>query len=221
MELNQDIHPDMHVGEIAAGLAGATAIFRRHKIDFCCGGNVSIGEALAKKNLDAGLVLGELQALAAKPPEAPSETMALIEHIIRRYHDVHRAELPELVKLAKRVEAVHRDHADVPAGLADILETALEDLGHHMEKEELILFPAMRGGMIGMVDGPISAMREDHDDHALTIRALQEITHGYQPPAGACRSWQALYQGVDKLVTDLTEHMHLENNVLFPRFESR
>ncbi|MCZ8261396.1 MAG: DUF542 domain-containing protein, partial [Beijerinckiaceae bacterium] len=120
MELNQAIHPDMHVGEIAAGLAGATAIFRRHKIDFCCGGNVPIGEALAKKNLDAGLVLGELQALAAKPPEAPSETVALIEHIIRRYHDVHRAELPELVKLAKRVEAVHREHVDVPAGLADI-----------------------------------------------------------------------------------------------------
>ncbi len=221
MEQNQAIRPDMHVGEIAAALAGATAIFRKHKIDFCCGGNVPIGEALARKNLDAGLVLGELRALAAKPPEAPSETIALIEHIVRRYHDVHRAELPELVKLAKRVESVHRDHADVPAGLADILETALEDLGDHMHKEELILFPAMRGGMVGMVDGPILAMREDHDDHALTIRALQEITHGYQPPAGACRSWQALYQGVDKLVTDLTEHMHLENNVLFPRFESR
>jgi regulator of cell morphogenesis and NO signaling len=221
MQQSQAIHPDMHVGEIAATLAGATAIFRKHKIDFCCGGNVPIIEALSQKDLDAGLVLGELQALAAKPPEAPSETIALIEHIVRRYHDVHRTELPELIKLAKRVEAVHRDHADVPAGLADILETALEDLGDHMQKEELILFPAMRDGMVGMLDGPISAMREDHDDHALTIRSLQEITHGYQPPSGACRSWQALYQGVDKLVTDLTEHMHLENNVLFPRFDSQ
>jgi regulator of cell morphogenesis and NO signaling len=221
MEQTLSIHPDMHVGEIAAALAGATAVFRKHKIDFCCGGNVPISEALERKNLDASLVLGELRALAATPPEAPSETNALIEHIIRRYHDTHRAELPELVKLAKRVEAVHRDHADVPAGLADILETALDDLGEHMEKEEMILFPAMRQGMVGMVDGPIAVMRHEHDDHALTIRALQEITHGYQPPAGACRSWQALYQGVDKLVSDLTEHMHLENNVLFPRFESR
>jgi len=114
---------------------------------------------------------------------------------------------------------VHRDHTDVPRGLAEILEGAFDNLLQHMKKEEMILFPAMQRGMQGLAYGPIAVMRHEHDEHAQSIKRMQEITNDCRTPAGACRSWQALYQGVDKLIADLTEHMHLENNVLFPRFE--
>jgi regulator of cell morphogenesis and NO signaling len=208
------------VGEIAATLAGATAIFRRHKIDFCCGGDVPVSEAARRRGVDPDMVLAALGDLVQTPPDAPTDSTELADHIVARYHQTHRAELPELIRLARRVEAVHRDHAEVPAGLADTLEAALEDLEDHMRKEEQILFPAIRSGFKGPLDGPIMVMRHEHDDHARTITRLQVLTHSYEPPADACRSWQALYHGVEKLVTDLTEHMHLENNVLFPRFQS-
>ena len=216
----REIESSTTVGEIAARLAGATAVFRRHKIDFCCGGNVPLDEAASKRGVDPAIVRAALAGLAQTPPDAPAESAALVDHIISRYHDTHRVELPELVRLARRVESVHREHPDVPAGLADTLAQALRDLDDHMLKEEQILFPAIRNGFKSALDGPIMVMRHEHDEHARTIRSLQSLTHSYEPPVDACRSWQALYKGVEKLVTDLTEHIHLENNVLFPRFQS-
>lgn len=210
---------DRMVGDIAAKLAGATAVFRAHKIDFCCGGGVSLAEAAATRGKDLGTIEAALAVLAAAPPEAPTESVALIDHILSRFHETHRREMPELVKLAKRVESVHRDHPRVPAGLATLLEKARSELEDHMAKEEQVLFPAMRAGYPGSLDMPIHVMRHEHDHHAQTIRALEAMTDGFVPPDGACRSWQALYAGVGKLVSDLMEHIHLENNVLFPRFQ--
>jgi regulator of cell morphogenesis and NO signaling len=210
---------DRRVGEIAASLAGATALFRRHKIDFCCGGDVALAEAAARRGVDVADLETELGALAASPPEAPLESAALVAHILTRFHDTHRRELPELVKLARRVEAVHRDHPDAPLGLADLLDRAVVELGEHMAKEEQILFPAMQAGYAGSLDMPIRVMRHDHNDHAQIVHGLEQLTGNFTIPEGACRSWQALYTGVAKFVTDITDHIHLENNVLFPRFE--
>jgi regulator of cell morphogenesis and NO signaling len=114
--------------------------------------------------------MSELASLAAERPAAPKDTTDLITHIVSRYHDVHRAELPELIKLSKRVEAVHRDHTDVPRGLAEILEGAFDNLLQHMKKEEMILFPAMQRGMQGLASGPIAVMRHEHDEHAQSIK---------------------------------------------------
>ncbi len=207
------------VGDIAAQVAGATTIFRKHKIDFCCGGVVSLAEAAARKGLDVAQLEAALAALGAARPEAPQETHALVDHIFARYHETHRRELPELVKLARRVEAVHRDHPDVPRGLADRLLRAQLELQDHMTKEEQVLFPAMQANYPGSLDMPIFVMRREHDDHAQTIRAFESMTREFTPPDDACRSWQTLYTGLEKLVRDLTEHIHLENNVLFQRFE--
>lgn len=207
------------VGEIAAQVAGATTVFRKHKIDFCCGGNVSLAEAAARRGADVAQLEAVLAALGTARPEAPQETGALVDHILARYHEAHRRELPELVRLARRVETVHRDHPDVPQGLADRLSRAQVELQDHMAKEEQVLFPAMKANYPGSLDMPIFVMRREHDDHAQTIRAFESLTREFTPPDDACRSWQALYTGLEKLVRDLTEHIHLENNVLFRRFE--
>lgn len=215
------IDPAQQIGQIAVQLPGATAVFRRLKLDFCCGGQVALRDAAAAKGLDLATVLGELSALqrpsALPDTGTPSE---LIDHILARYHEVHRAQLPELIRMARRVEAVHRDHPDVPAGLADALETMHEELLAHMRKEEMVLFPMLKTGGHPMASHPIGVMRTEHTDHGEALDRLMALTHDTTPPEGACNTWRALYAGIRQLADDLVDHIHLENNVLFPQFEA-
>jgi regulator of cell morphogenesis and NO signaling len=206
------------VGDIATSLPGATAVFRRHKLDFCCGGKAPLGEAARARGLDLAVLEAELGALEQGQAAAPAETGALIDLIVTRYHETHRRELPELVRLARRVEAVHGDRDDAPHGLAALLEEMGAELLDHMKKEEQVLFPMMRAGGHPMIGHPIGAMREEHDAHGEHLRAVDALTMGGVPPEDACNTWRALYAGTRKLAEDLTEHVHLENNVLFPRF---
>ncbi len=210
------------VGDIAANLPGATSVFRAFKLDFCCGGDVPLADAARKRGVDPADVVRELEALAAASTGVSPEqdTAGLINEIVSRYHEVHRRELPELVTLARKVEAVHADHDAAPHGLADTLQDMIGELEVHMKKEELILFPAMLRNAGNPLSAPITQMRHDHDDHGVHLQRIDEITNGFTLPQGACRSWQALYAGTRKLADDLMDHIHLENNILFPRFEA-
>ena len=136
------------LSDIAASLPGATAVFRKRKMDFCCSGGVPLAEAAAAKGLDLASLEAELEALdsRAAPADADQPTEALIGRILERYHAVHRRELPELARLARRVEAVHRENAHVPAGLADLLEEIGQEMENHMLKEEHVLFPLILAG---------------------------------------------------------------------------
>lgn len=208
------------LADIAATLPGATRIFRRHKLDFCCGGRVPLKQAAAAR----GLTLDELEAhLAAAtaealPVERPQGTAALIDLIETRYHATHHRELPELIRLARRVEAVHKDHSAVPRGITALLERVSRELEVHMKQEELILFPMMRRGGHPMIAQPIAVMLAEHDDHGVHLRELEALTNDFAAPEDACPSWRALYVGTHKLVDDLMEHIHTENNILSPRF---
>ncbi len=206
------------VADIAATLPGATAVFRRFKLDFCCGGQSPLGEAVAARGADLGAVEAELAALAPAAAAEPVETEALVAHIVARFHETHRRELPELVHLARRVEAVHGEREGAPLGLAAALEDLAAELESHMAKEEQVLFPMMLRGGHPMIGHPIAAMRHEHDDAGEQLRLVEALTQGHVPPAGACNTWRALYAGTRKLADDLMEHIHLENNVLFPRF---
>jgi len=209
------------VGEIAAALPGATAVFRRFGMDFCCKGNVALEDSARQRGVDPAEVEQALSALdgASDGEAVPAATPALIDHIIAHYHETHRRELPELVRLARQVEKVHAGKPGVPTGLAALLERMGFELEQHMSKEEMVLFPAMKqqvpGPMLGI---PISRMRHEHDDHGEHLRELDRLTGGITLPTGACRTWQALYAGLAKLEEELMQHIHLENNVLFPRF---
>jgi regulator of cell morphogenesis and NO signaling len=207
------------LADIASALPGATSVFRRRKLDFCCGGRVNLAEAAAAKGLDANEIAAELAAIAADArPTAPLATGDLIALIEKHYHATHRRELPELVRLARRVEAVHADHPMVPTGIAALLGRMATELSVHMQKEEQILLPLMRQGGHAMIGHPIAVMLAEHDDHGANLHELERIARGFAAPADACPTWRALYVGARKLTDDLMEHIALENNVLFPRF---
>ncbi|HEX4886355.1 MAG TPA: hemerythrin domain-containing protein, partial [Casimicrobiaceae bacterium] len=178
----------------------------------------TLDAAARERNLDADAIVSELRSLAPAPSDAPEAALPLIEHILVRYHDTHRRELPELVVLARRVEARHAEHPEVPRGLADLLEDIAEALDEHMVKEEQILFPMLRSGRGAMAGGPIEVMKHEHDEHGERLRQLEALTRDHVPPAEACTTWRALYAGTAKLVDDVMQHIHLENNVLFPQF---
>ena len=211
---------DQSLGHIAVQLPGATAVFRRAKLDFCCGGQVSLRQAAAEKGLDLQALLAELGALQRTgPTELPAGTAGLIEHILSRYHAVHRAQLPELIRMARRVEAVHRENPDVPAGLAELLEGAEQALLEHMAKEEQVLFPALLEGNPA-VRPAIAVMRFEHVEHGAMLERLAELTHGATPPPGACNTWRALYGGIAQLSEDLQQHIHIENNILIAQLDA-
>lgn len=211
---------DRTLADIAATLPGATGVFRRHKLDFCCGGRVMLSQAAADRGLPLPELETELDAVAALglPAAQPESTDDLIALIETRYHAVHRRELPELVRLARRVEAVHKHHETAPTGIAALLEQMAGELEDHMQKEEQILFPLMRRGGHPMIGQPIAVMLAEHDGHGAHLRRLESLTNDFTPPDDACPTWRALYVGAKKLADDLVEHIHTENNVLFPRF---
>jgi regulator of cell morphogenesis and NO signaling len=141
----------------------------------------------------------------------------LIDHILTRYHDVHREQLPELTRMARRVEQVHGERDACPRGLADLLNTMHQEMESHMQKEEQILFPMLLRGQGSQARGPITVMRHEHDDHGAGLARLMILTDNIRPPEGACTTWRALYAGLSEFRNDLMEHIHLENNLLFER----
>lgn len=214
------LSPDMTVTAIAGDLPGAAELFRTKGINFCCGGNIALSEAALKAGVLPDALIAELQALAdAAGRDAPEDTPALIAHILKRYHETHRTELEWLIPLAQKVERVHGDHEAAPLGLTEALIALHDDLDAHMAKEEAVLFPMMLQGGHAMIVHPIAQMRHEHDDAAGLLARVEHAAHGLALPEGACGSWTALYTGLRKFSEDLVAHMHLENTVLFARFE--
>lgn len=209
------------VGEIARSITGATAVFHKYKLDFCCNGHFTLEDACVKKKVSIDDVIHDLQTLIDHQKQHSDRVEALhtnelIEHILVRYHEVHRHQLPELIRLAERVEKVHKTHPDCPTGLTGLLVEMQRELLSHMMKEEQILFPMIRAHQPQAVH-PIEMMRHEHALHGESLEALEKLTHDITPPAGACNTWQALYVGLNAFKHDLMQHIHLENNELFMR----
>ncbi len=207
------------IGQLACALPGSTRIFHQHKLDFCCGGHKSLREAAAKRGIDPQLLLNELEALqdntSAQHDWRTAPVAELIGFILDRFHQRHREEIPELIRLARRVEQVHGERTDCPIGLADHLEAMFHELLSHMMKEEQVLFPMLLNGKDRQAQAPISMMRSEHDQHGEALARLESLTNDISAPRDACNTWRALYAGLIRLREDLMQHIHLENNVLF------
>ncbi len=214
------VSTEQTLGSLACLIPGATRLFRRYKLDFCCGGDTPLRDAAARRELDAQRIADELTALGAEAEHetdwrnVPSDT--LINHLLERFHERHREQFPELIRLASRVEQVHGNKPDCPVGLAEHLWGMQQELESHMLKEEQVLFPMIRRGMrVPSEQGPIAVMRYEHDQHGIALDRLAALTDDITPPANACNTWRALYGGLEEMRDDLMQHIHLENNILF------
>lgn len=212
----------MSLGDLAASHPTAPQVFLRHRLDFCCGGKRTLADACAKAGLDAQQVLAELAAAAERDGEATrwdrASLSALADHIESHYHAELRRDLPALIEAARRVERVHADKPDVPAGLAAALDDFFAEMQDHMMKEERLLFPMIRRGACGeAVYMPVRVMESEHDAHGRRLAQLRALTRDHVAPAYACVTWRALYDGLRRLEDELMQHIHLENNILFAR----
>ncbi|OOF35889.1 iron-sulfur cluster repair protein YtfE [Rodentibacter heidelbergensis] len=209
------------LSELAVSIPGATKIFREYDLDFCCGGSVLLGVAAQQKNLNLTEIEARLANLQQQENTEKDWSNApydeLIAHIIERFHNRHRDQLPELITLAEKVESVHGDREDCPIGCAAQLEKIYAELSQHMMKEENILFPMIKMGNYAMAAMPIRVMEMEHDEAGQDVEVLKSLTNQLTPPEEACFSWRALYSGINAFIDDLMHHIHLENNILFPR----
>lgn len=214
-------NPSSTLAQIAIDHPEAQTVFGRLGLDFCCHGQRSLTQACAEKGLDARTVIEELDRAKPAGPELGSWTDRpldeLIDFILARYHAPLRQDVAGLIELARKVERVHAEKATCPRGLTDHLEGVLDALESHLGKEEQILFPLIRSGHGARAHMPVKVMMSEHEDHGESLRRTRELTADLVAPPEACTSWRALYGGLARLEGELMEHIHLENNVLFPR----
>ena len=215
------LQTDATLADLAVAYPAASRVFRRHGLDYCCHGRRPVAEACAEKGLDASALLSEVASETRTAGDAVTfadrPIPAIVERIIGWYHARLRVELPLLVQMARKVEAVHAEKESVPRGLAEHVEGLSRELLDHLEKEEQGLFPMLLSGRGGQAAAQVQSLEREHEDVALALQKTRALTSDLVPPAEACTTWRALYLRLDELEAELMEHVHLENNVLFRR----
>jgi regulator of cell morphogenesis and NO signaling len=221
------------VGEIVAGAFRAAAVFERFGIDFCCGGRKSLADACRAAAADPRAVERALAALAAGGRDETDDVTRwplprLIDHIEETHHAYVRSALPAIgSRLAKLVE-VHGERHPELARIAAAFDDMGRDLLQHLLKEERVLFPYVRElaeatqcrpapSPFGTVENPIRMMEREHREAGDEMRLIRELTNGFTPPADGCATYRACFEELRAFERDLHRHVHLENNVLFPR----
>lgn len=208
------------LGALVAGHPAAARVLERHGIDYCCGGEKSIGDACRQKGISPAALLEEIgREERARPATRVDDlsTAALIDHIVSVYHRPLDTELPRLHGLARKVQGAHgpKDPSRFEA-LTALVEDLAETLAEHMELEEETVFPKLRAAS-GDAPELAHTLVDDHEQVGAMLRELRRLTRDYVVPPEACRSWTALWQGLEALELALHEHIHLENNILLPR----
>lgn len=225
------------VRELALENPAATRVFEKLGIDYCCGGNQTLEQACRAGALPVDQVTDSLaaadRAATAAPDSADWQTTPLadlIAHIKNSHHKYTREEIARLGPLFDKVCSVHgRNHPEL-LGVRAAFAGLAQELATHMMKEEVILFPyivrleeavmekePVLPPPFGTVRNPVAMMMHEHDGAGNALREMRQATNGYAAPADACVSFQTLYQALAEFETDLHQHIHLENNILFPR----
>ncbi len=225
------------VREVALNNPAATRVFEKFGIDYCCGGNKSLEQACGEANLKIQQVLESLN-LALSASDSRQEEKAwlaepladLIMYINNTHHKYTREEIARLRPLFDKVCNVHGEkHPELQQVRHDFHALA-QELSTHMMKEEAVLFPYIERmeeaaiarepvlpAPFGTVRNPVAMMMHEHDSAGNLLRSMRDLSSGYQPPANACVSYKTLYSALAEFERDLHQHIHLENNILFPR----
>lgn len=222
------------VGQWVAEHPGAARIFEQAGIDYCCGGQRSLSEACSQAQVPLEQLQARLEQAAAPAPGERDWLAAgqgeLAEHIVQKHHAYVRQELPRLEALIAKVKGVHGKNHPELIEIGRFWAEINQEMTMHMMKEENILFPYIvelekavlgRGPqpvcMFGTVENPVRMMMMEHDSAGANVRSIRELTSDYTPPADACTSYRVLYEALAAFERDLHQHIHLENNILFPR----
>lgn len=209
-------------------------IFKKYGIDFCCGGGISIEKACQKaqvscEDLAADLLKVDKHLTRAKDYNSWKLDF-LTDHIINVHHAYIEENIPLLLQYSERVAKVHGQHYTELTEIRDLVKEVSGELSAHLKKEELILFPFIKKMFVaekegkqlqaphfGRVDNPIRMMEAEHEDAGEIFRRIALLSNQYTPPQGACNTYRAFYAKLDEFEQDLHQHVHLENNILFPK----
>lgn len=209
-------------------------IFKKYGIDFCCGGGISIKRAAEKANVNFFVLERELlgiQKISGKEENYNSWSLDfLADHIVNVHHSYIEENIPLIVQYASRVVQVHSQDQPELIQIQRLFSEVAVDLGGHLKKEELILFPfikkmvkAKKEGTplekprFDTVDNPIKMMETDHEEAGYIFKRISTLSNNFTPPAGACNTYRAFYAKLEEFEQDLHQHVHLENNILFPK----
>jgi regulator of cell morphogenesis and NO signaling len=227
------------VRELVGRCPQTRRVFERHGIDYCCGGGKSLADAAQESRAALPDLLRDIEAALA----APAATTAaekdwyaaslheLIDHILRVHHVYMNEALPRLRGLVRKVLHAHgAHHGDMLRQVHDLYDALDNELTSHLQKEENVLFPYIvaaeahrQGGpaepaaCFGSVGNPIRQMEHEHEDAGAVLAQLRKVTGDYTVPDDACPTFRALYEELEQMEDDLHQHIHLENNILFPR----
>lgn len=214
------------VAEIVTDIPLSADIFRKYGIDFCCGGNISINEAVKNKKVDAETLIDEINELPnhdqgninVKYLNAPS----LIQYIQSRYHETMREEFKNLSPYVTKVAKVHGPNHPFLIQLQDLYRQYRDGMLEHMAQEDEHDFPALiklsRGEQVDHSSDIIQSLVDDHTQTGQLLEDMRELTNQYQPPSEACQTWRLVYHRLENLERETHEHVHLENHVLFNKF---
>lgn len=218
------------VGQFVAEMPGRYRVFQDLGIDFCCGGKMSLEQACRAQGIDPEEVLQRL--LAYRPSEEDQSSVLaltlteLCDLIEQTHHRYVRDALPRLTEMAQKVAIAHGAGHPEMLQVARIIANVREEMESHMFKEERVLFPSIRAmeagdanacGHCGTVVNPIHVMEMEHDSAGAAVAELRSLTHNFTAPADACNTFRALLTEIERFESDLHQHVHKENNVLFPR----
>ncbi len=226
-----NITRESQVSDVATEAPATIRVFQELGIDFCCGGHRPIADACSERGIDVELLLERLQVASADVGDDRSwqtdPLRELVAHIQQRFHQPLRAELPRLAAMMAKVVSRHGEHLpETLYPLQAVLAGFNDDLLQHTAKEDQILFPAIVAAEAGQqaqgswMEQPIAAMEAEHEHAGQALARMRELTGDYTPPEWACPTFRGLYHGLAQLERDTHVHVHLENNILFPRAES-
>jgi regulator of cell morphogenesis and NO signaling len=225
------------VRDVALELPQATRLFEKFKIDYCCGGDRPLAAACASAGVDLQNVLALIQQIK-QAPHAGNGTLdlqkatvsELIGYILDKHHVFTKEEMARLEPLADKVVGAHGENHSELLALRDLMRQLFEDLRPHMFKEEQILFPfiialdsareqnrAAPFAPFGTINNPIRMMLMEHDTAGELLREMRKLSSDYRVPADACVSFKTFYEALEGFEQDLHQHIHLENNLLFPK----
>lgn len=223
------------IKDVVADDFRAAAIFQKYGLDFCCGGGKPIGEACSAKGFDPSELLLQLNEIHSTPGSglpkfSQWDASLLCDYIVENHHRYVKDVIPAIGQHAEKVARVHGTHRPDLVKVAEIFARVAADLQSHMEKEERVLFPYVKSlastrskGLVvgvppfGTVQNPIRMMEAEHAVAGDEMAEIRQLTNDYTPPIDACATYRVLFQELAAFEQDLHVHVHLENNILFPK----